>query len=180
MEGKKRLRIEGPTQSPTPSAYRRPSYPLAGCSPAEPTTISPGEKAIPQGCRRCKINQELPVRKAGKSVAKEWPFFVQRMGSTSDPPEQVDRHEFDSQLEIVDSLRRQQRRKRRAVVIYPSSQWVCHERLPVSPSFSFVGAPLRSEGPTSTRTRGPVVLQATARYQPIPLPTCLLKLFGRP
>jgi hypothetical protein len=25
-----------------------------------------------------------------------------------------------------------------------------------------------------------VVLQATARYQPIPLPTCLLKLFGRP
>ena len=26
--------------------------------------------------------QELPVRKAGKSVAKEWPFFVQRMGST--------------------------------------------------------------------------------------------------
>jgi hypothetical protein len=27
--------------------------------------------------------QELPVRKAGKSVAKEDPFFVQRMGSTS-------------------------------------------------------------------------------------------------
>ena len=26
--------------------------------------------------------QELPVRKAGKNVAKEWPFFVQRMGST--------------------------------------------------------------------------------------------------
>ena len=27
---------------------------------------------------------DLPVRKADKSVAKEWPFFVQRMGSTSD------------------------------------------------------------------------------------------------
>jgi hypothetical protein len=27
--------------------------------------------------------QELPVRKAGESVAKEGPFFVQRMGSTS-------------------------------------------------------------------------------------------------
>ena len=27
--------------------------------------------------------QELPVRKTGESVAKEWPFFVQRMGSTS-------------------------------------------------------------------------------------------------
>src|SRR5216684_4240405 len=67
-----------------PSAYLRPSYPLAGCSPAEPTSVSPGEKSIPQACRRCKINQELPVRKPGKSVAKEWPFFVQRMGSTSD------------------------------------------------------------------------------------------------
>src|SRR5258706_15423877 len=84
MVGKKRLRIGWPTQSPTPSAYLRPSFPLAGCSPAEPASVSPGTKAIPQACRRCKINQELPVRKAGKSVAKEWPFFVQRMGSTSD------------------------------------------------------------------------------------------------
>src|SRR5437660_3584781 len=85
MGGKKRLRIGLPTRSRTPSAYLRPSYPLAGCSPAEPTSVSPGENAIPQACRRCKINQELPVRKAGKSVAKEWPFFVQRMGSTSLP-----------------------------------------------------------------------------------------------
>src|SRR5277367_6348707 len=83
MVGQKRPRIGGPTRSQTPSAYLRPSYPLAGCSPAEPASVSPGEKAIPQGCRRCKINQELPVRKAGKSVAKEWPFFVQRTGSTS-------------------------------------------------------------------------------------------------
>src|SRR5450755_689728 len=87
MEETKRLRIGRPTQSPTPSAYLRPSYPLAGCSPAEPTSVSPGEKSIPQACRRCKINQGLPARKAGKSVAKEWPFFVQRMGSTSEKRE---------------------------------------------------------------------------------------------
>src|SRR5450755_3531589 len=82
MVGKKRPRSGWPIRSPTPSAYLRPSYPLAGCSPAEPASVSPGEKAIPQACRRCKTNQELPVRKAGKSVAKEWPFFVQRIGST--------------------------------------------------------------------------------------------------
>jgi hypothetical protein len=29
---------------------------------------------------------ELSIRKAGESVAKEWPFFVQRMGSTSNWP----------------------------------------------------------------------------------------------
>src|SRR5208337_4930072 len=83
MEGKKRPRIGGPTRRPTPSAYLRPSYPLAGCSPAEPTSVSPGEQSIAERRQRSKINQELPVRKAGKSVAKEWPFFVQRMGSTS-------------------------------------------------------------------------------------------------
>src|SRR5229473_2833391 len=82
-----------------PSAYLRPSYPLAGCSPAEPTSVSPGEKAIPQACRRCKTDQELPVRKAGKSVAKEWPFFVQTMGSTSELGQP--RREFFSEAGIA-------------------------------------------------------------------------------
>src|ERR1700681_3622401 len=36
--------------------------------------------------RASNSKQELPVRKAGKSVAKEWPFFVQRMGSTLQSP----------------------------------------------------------------------------------------------
>jgi len=31
------------------SAYRRPDYPLVGCSPAEPTSVSPGKSAIPNG-----------------------------------------------------------------------------------------------------------------------------------
>ena len=56
---------------------------MAGCSPAEPTSVSPGGKAITFGRRGGKINQELPVRKPGRSVAKECPFFVQRTGSTS-------------------------------------------------------------------------------------------------
>jgi hypothetical protein len=34
------------------------------------------------GASRKQDQQELPVRKVGKSVAKEGPFFVQRMGST--------------------------------------------------------------------------------------------------
>src|ERR1019366_3836780 len=40
-----------------PSAYLRPSYPLAGCSPAEPTSVSLGKKAIPQPWRRCKTKK---------------------------------------------------------------------------------------------------------------------------
>src|SRR5271170_3260994 len=70
----------------------RPSYPLAGCSPAEPTSVSPGEQSIAEQRQRSKINPKLPVREAGKSVAKGWPFFVQRMGSTSghsSPPSSI-------------------------------------------------------------------------------------------
>ena len=63
--------------------HRRPGYPLIGCSPAEPTSVSLGEKSITEEREQSKIKPELPVRKTGKSVAKEWPFFVQRMGSTS-------------------------------------------------------------------------------------------------
>jgi hypothetical protein len=66
-----------------PSARRRPGYPLMGCSPAEPTSVSPGGTAIPQERRGGKSNQVLPVTKTGRSVAKERSFIVQRMGSTS-------------------------------------------------------------------------------------------------
>jgi hypothetical protein len=68
-EAGKRLRLGEPTRSLTPPAYRRPGYPLAGCSPAEPASVSPGEKAIPCGVRRGKINRALPVRRTGESVA---------------------------------------------------------------------------------------------------------------
>jgi len=66
MVGKKGPQTGWPTQGPTPSAYLRPSYPLAGCSPAEPTSVSPGETAIPQTCRASKVNHKLLVRKHGK------------------------------------------------------------------------------------------------------------------
>ena len=82
-DGKKRPLVSR-TQGPrSPSAYLRPGYPLAGCSPAEPASVSPGEQAITEGCRTIKSNPTLPVRKASRGVAKEGPFFVQRMGSTS-------------------------------------------------------------------------------------------------
>src|SRR5271155_3284062 len=83
MTGKK-ARIGGPTQDPTPSAYLRPGYPLAGCSPAEPTSVSPGETVIPGGSLGGKSDQRLRVRKTCMGVAKDRLFFVQRMGSTSD------------------------------------------------------------------------------------------------
>src|ERR1700677_2379442 len=67
----------------TPSAYHRPSYPLAGCSPAEPASVSPGKREIPAETRASKVSQCLLVWRTGKSVAKECSFFVQNLGSTS-------------------------------------------------------------------------------------------------
>jgi hypothetical protein len=32
--------------SSEPSVHRRPGYPLSGCVPAEPDSVSPGEKTI--------------------------------------------------------------------------------------------------------------------------------------
>src|SRR5271155_253216 len=86
----KRPRIGWPTQGPTPSAYLRPRYPLAGCSPAEPTSVSPGGTVIPRRTLAGKSDQRLRVRKTYMGVAKDRLFFVQRMGSTSasDIPDQ--------------------------------------------------------------------------------------------
>ncbi len=63
---KKRPWIGWPTQSPTPSAYLRPSYPLAGCSPAEPASVSPGEKSIPQASRGSKVNKSCQSGRLAK------------------------------------------------------------------------------------------------------------------
>ena len=70
-------------RSDTPSAYHRPGYPLAGCSPAEPASVSPGRGEIPAEARASKISQGLLVWSAGKGVAKECSIFVQNLGSTS-------------------------------------------------------------------------------------------------
>src|SRR5437588_6055168 len=73
-----------------PLAHRRPGYPLAGCSPAEPTSVSPGDVDVPQGPPAHKSKQaaqasweRVAVTRAALSVAKERSFFVQTMGSTS-------------------------------------------------------------------------------------------------
>src|SRR5438270_13796780 len=74
--------VGGPTGR-TPSAYLRPGYPLAGCSPAEPASVSPGAEVIPLGTGERQTNRRLRVRKTCAGVAKNGSFFVQRMGSTS-------------------------------------------------------------------------------------------------
>src|SRR5260370_23956380 len=46
---KERLRRHGWTRGAKYLVvHRRPSYPLAGCSPAEPTSVSPGALTIPE------------------------------------------------------------------------------------------------------------------------------------
>jgi hypothetical protein len=71
------------------SAHRRPGYPLAGCSPAEPASVSPGGKAVPQRAPANKISRPTTargsVRKTGQGVAKDRSFLVRNMGSTSLP-----------------------------------------------------------------------------------------------
>src|ERR671910_169802 len=39
-----------------PLARHRPGYPLVGCSPAVPTSVSPGRCDLPQGSSPCKAS----------------------------------------------------------------------------------------------------------------------------
>src|SRR5690242_10521276 len=49
---KERLRRHGWTRGAKYLVvHRRPGYPLVGCSPAEPTSVSPGVKTIPRSGR---------------------------------------------------------------------------------------------------------------------------------
>jgi hypothetical protein len=41
-------------EADAPSARRRPGYPLVGCSPAEPTAVSPGGRRVSSRNRQCK------------------------------------------------------------------------------------------------------------------------------
>jgi hypothetical protein len=63
--------------------HLRPGYPSVGCSPAEPTSVSPGALTIPKGVLEKQEHRKASGREARQSVAKEGLFFVQRMGSTS-------------------------------------------------------------------------------------------------
>src|SRR5262245_41343219 len=72
-----------------PAAHLRPGYPSVGCTPAEPTSVSPGGSTLyrPPGhsARRAGLSVGLGVTvlTTGLGVAKEWPFLVSTMGSTS-------------------------------------------------------------------------------------------------
>ncbi len=73
-----------------PLAHRRPGYPLVGCSPAEPTAVSPGATDVPQSQLANKpkrlytaTSRRFTTTKDGPSVAKDCLFFVLTMGSTS-------------------------------------------------------------------------------------------------
>ena len=63
---------EGPR---APSAHRRPSYPSAGCVPAEPASVSPGGETITRAVERDKANARV-AGEGRKSVAKKWAFLV--------------------------------------------------------------------------------------------------------
>src|SRR5215472_6463794 len=53
-------------RGPVPSAHRRPGYPLSGCVPAEPDSVSPGGPTLTNRPRRNKSND--PERPALRSV----------------------------------------------------------------------------------------------------------------
>jgi hypothetical protein len=65
----------GSEGSRAPSAHRRPSYPLTGCVPAEPASVSLGGETIPKGAGADKANARGPAE-GRKSVAKKWAFLV--------------------------------------------------------------------------------------------------------
>ena len=47
----------GPT---APLAHRRPGYPLSGCVPAEPDSVSPGDLSIATNHRACQLTNHIP------------------------------------------------------------------------------------------------------------------------
>ena len=53
-----------------PLARRRPGYPLVGCAPAEPTSVSPGGRRLPARGLRCKAKEGTQTgRVLAKAVA---------------------------------------------------------------------------------------------------------------
>src|SRR5438477_8614878 len=71
-DGGKRLPEEC-LREPAPSARRRPGYPLAGCTPAEPASVSPGVTKLPhesrQARKRVKENRR-PIGGRGEAGAR--------------------------------------------------------------------------------------------------------------
>jgi len=53
------------------SARRRPGYPLVGCAPAEPASVSPGWKKLPQGPDKSNRKQDWG-RDSSHHGSREW------------------------------------------------------------------------------------------------------------
>jgi hypothetical protein len=70
----------GPPQG-VPSVHRRPDYPLVGCAPAEPASVSPGVVKLPAEQSRNKLNRQRSDNGSGPGrpetgVAKDRRFLV--------------------------------------------------------------------------------------------------------
>ena len=81
-------RVPAPTSvergNRVPSAHRRPSYPLSGCVPAEPDSVSPGGESVTLMPTRNKSNG--PERAADARFERctpepRWVRFARRCGS---------------------------------------------------------------------------------------------------
>ena len=67
-----------------PSAHRRPDYPLSGCVPAEPDSVSPGGPTVTNSPTRNKSNGpkwDAPVRSVRCTPEPRWVRFARRCGS---------------------------------------------------------------------------------------------------
>jgi len=79
-EGRERApdhqRGQGPPWD-VPSVHRRPDYPLVGCAPAEPTSVSPAGGEYRERSERARATGQHVVRltKTGPGSSEGSPFF---------------------------------------------------------------------------------------------------------
>jgi hypothetical protein len=68
------------TRGLTPSAYLRPGYPLVGCSPAEPTSVSPGETNGIATASRTQEQGKVAGQEGQRKCSEEMPDFCPKNG----------------------------------------------------------------------------------------------------
>src|SRR5215468_6831189 len=97
-----------------PSAHRRPGYPLSGCVPAEPDSVSPGGGTVTSRSERHKCNTPGRVTEARPdrcTTEPGWVRFARRCGSVSRADYQPEGSEEDprgdGREELVAGLRQQ-------------------------------------------------------------------------
>src|SRR3954451_18020263 len=71
-------------RGPVPSAHHRPGYPLSGCVPAEPDSVSPGGPTVTSTPATNKSNGLEPISSDGSAKCTpepRWVPFARRCGS---------------------------------------------------------------------------------------------------